>query len=157
MGIDNNLGLAIAKAQIAAGSSLPRSGNVFISVRDGDKAAIIAVARALVEMSFTIFATSGTATVLQEAGVNCHHVNKISQGRPHILDKIQDGKISWIINTSLGKRTTEDSYTIRRAVIDFHIPYTTTVSGAAALVKGIQEFTGNEPAVHPIQHFTRSE
>ena len=154
MGIDYNLGLAIAKAQLAAGSSLPRSGNVFISVRDGDKGAITQVAKTLVDMDFTIFATSGTATVLQEAGVQCHRVNKISQGRPHILDKIQDGEISWIINTSLGKRTTEDSYTIRRAVIDFHIPYTTTVSGAKALVTGIQEIALNEPDVHPVQHFT---
>jgi len=106
-------------------------------------------------MNFTIFATSGTAVFLQEAGIKCHHVNKISQGRPHILDKIQDGKISWIINTSLGKRTTEDSYTIRRAVIDFHIPYTTTVSGAAALAMGIQELAGNELGVNPVQYFTR--
>jgi len=157
MGIDDNLGLAIAKAQLAAGTSLPESGNVFVSVRDGDKNTIIPVVKALVNMGFTIFATSGTATVLQEAGVECHHINKISQGRPHILDKIQDGKISWIINTSLGKRTTEDSYTIRRAVIDFHIPYTTTVSGAAALVKGIQEIANTEPGIHPVQYFTRSE
>ena len=156
MGIDDNLGLAIAKAQMAAGSSLPRSGNVFISVRDGDKTGIAPVAKSLVDMNFTIFATSGTATFLQKAGVKCHLVNKISQGRPHILDKIQDGKISWIINTSLGKRTTEDSYIIRRAVINFHIPYTTTVSGAAALVMGIQELAaGNELGVNPVQYFTR--
>jgi len=155
MGIDDNMGLAIAKAQLGAGSSLPRSGNVFISVRDGDKDAVTEVAKDLVDMNFKIFATDGTATILQAAGVECHHVNKISQGRPHILDKIQDGKISWIINTSLGKRTTEDSYTIRRAVIDFHIPYTTTVSGAAALVKGIQALATNEPDVHPVQYFTR--
>jgi len=129
---------------------------VFISVRDGDKKSITPVAETLVDMGFTVLATDGTAAVLQKAGVKCDHVNKISQGRPHILDKIQDGEISWIINTSLGKRTTEDSYTIRRAVIDFHIPYTTTVTGAAALVKGIQEVADNDPGVHPIQHFTRS-
>ncbi len=157
MGIDDNLGLAIAKAQMAAGSSLPQSGSVFISVRHGDKGSIAPIAKTLVDMNFTIFATNGTATVLQEAGVQCHRVNKISQGRPHILDKIQDGKISWIINTSLGKRTTEDSYTIRRAVIDLHIPYTTTVSGAEALVTGIQEISRNTLGVHPVQHFTRSE
>ncbi len=154
MGIDDNLGLAIAKSQLAAGSSLPRSGNVFISVRHGDKNSIIPVAKALTEMNFTILATSGTAAVLQESGVACEHVNKISQGRPHILDKVQDGQISWIINTSLGKRTTEDSYTIRRAVLDFHIPYTTTVTGAAALVKGMQELVDNKLEVQPVQYFT---
>ncbi|MBW2683968.1 MAG: ATP-grasp domain-containing protein, partial [Deltaproteobacteria bacterium] len=154
MGIDVNLGLAIAKAQLAAGSSLPRSGNVFISVRHGDKAAIVPVAKALVDLNFTLFATSGTAAVLQDEGVDCKHINKISQGRPHILDKVQDGQISWIVNTSLGKRTTEDSYIIRRAVLDFHIPYTTTVTGAAALVKGMQELVHNEMGVQPVQYFT---
>ena len=144
MGIDDNLGLAIAKAQLAAGSSLPSAGTVFISVRHGDKAAVVPVAKDLINLGFKILATSGTASVLREAGVACEHVNKISQGRPHILDKVQDGRISWIVNTSLGKRTTEDSYIIRRAVLDFHIPYTTTVSGAAALVKGMQELVGLE-------------
>jgi len=154
MGIDDNLGLAIAKAQLAAGSSLPQSGNVFISVRHGDKSGIVPVAKALIELNFTILATSGTAAFLQEAGVTCKHVNKISQGRPHILDKIQDDQISWIINTSLGKRTTEDSYTIRRAALDFHIPYTTTVSGAGALVNGMRELVDNELGVQPVQYFT---
>jgi carbamoyl-phosphate synthase large subunit len=154
MGIDDNLGLAIAKAQLAAGSKVPLSGNVFISVRDGDKAAIIPVAKALVDLDFTIFATIGTASCLQEAGVSCQLINKISQGRPHILDKVQDREISWIINTSLGKRTTEDSYSIRRAALDYHIPYTTTASGAGALVKGIRELKNNQPGVQPVQYFT---
>ncbi|MBW2658226.1 MAG: carbamoyl-phosphate synthase large subunit [Deltaproteobacteria bacterium] len=154
MGIDSNLGLAIAKAQLAAGSHLPLSGNVFISVRHGDKAAIVPVAKALETLNFSLFATTGTAAALHDAGVNCKHVNKISQGRPHILDKVQDGQISWIINTSLGKRTTEDSYIIRRAVLDFRIPYTTTVSGAAAMVKGMEELLHNEMEVQPVQYFT---
>ena len=154
MGIDDNLGMAIAKAQLAAGSKVPRAGNVFISVRHGDKPAVVAVAKDLVELDFTIFATTGTASCLHEAGVACQLVNKISQGRPHILDKVQDGEISWIINTSLGRRTTEDSYSIRRAALDYHIPYTTTVSGAAALVKGIRELRKNQPGVQPVQYFT---
>jgi carbamoyl-phosphate synthase large subunit len=154
MGIDDNLGLAIVKAHMAAGSKIPSSGSVFISVRDSDKAALLPVAQALVKLDFTIFATSGTAAFLQEAGVACKLINKISQGRPHILDKIQDGQIAWIINTSLGRRTTEDSYSIRRAALDYHIPYTTTASGAAALVKGMQELKNNELGVHPVQYFT---
>ena len=156
MGIDDNLGLAIAKAHLAAGSKVPSSGNVFISVRDNDKPALLPVAKALVELDFAIYATTATADYLQKAGVDCKLINKISQGRPHILDKIQDKQISWIINTSLGRRTTEDSYLIRRAALDYHIPYTTTASGAAALVKGIQELRKNEMVVHPVQYFTQS-
>jgi carbamoyl-phosphate synthase large subunit len=134
---------------------VPATGNVFISVRDNDKAAILPVARALVALEFSIYATTATAASLQEAGVACELINKISQGRPHILDKVQDGQISWIINTSLGRRTTEDSYLIRRAALDYHIPYTTTVSGAAALVKGLQELKKNKLVVHPVQNFTQ--
>jgi carbamoyl-phosphate synthase large subunit len=129
---------------------------VFISVRDNDKAAVLSVAEALVELEFSIYATTATAAYLKEAGVPCELINKISQGRPHILDKVQDGQISWIINTSLGRRTTEDSYLIRRAALDYHIPYTTTVSGAAALVKGIRELKENELVVHPVQYFTQA-
>lgn len=154
MGIDDNLGLAIAKAHVAAGSQIPSKGNVFISVRDGDKATILPVAKALLELDFKIYATDGTASYLQNAGVQCTFINKISQGRPHILDKIHDNDISWIVNTSLGKRTTEDSYTIRRAALDYHIPYTTTSSGAGALVKGMQELRGNVQGVQPVQYFT---
>ncbi|MFW2366240.1 MAG: carbamoyl-phosphate synthase large subunit [Desulforhopalus sp.] len=154
MGIDDNLGLAIAKAHLAVGSQIPSVGNVFISVRDSDKNGILPVAEALVELDFKIYATTGTASYLQKAGINCALINKISQGRPHILDRVQDGNISWVVNTSLGKRTTEDSYSIRRAALDYHIPYTTTVSGAAALVKGMQELKNNTLGVQPVQYFT---
>ncbi len=153
MGIDDNLGLAIGKAHMAAGSALPDSGSVFISVRDNDKPSIEPVARALRELDFTIFATSGTALFLQEGNIDCQQINKISQGRPHILDKIQDRDIVWIINTSLGKRTTEDSYKIRRAAIDLHIPYTTTTNGAAALVSAMKEMKELTIGVKPVQKF----
>ena len=156
MGIDDNLGLAIAKSHLAAGGELPRSGNVFISVRDSDKTSMLPVARSLAEMEYTIFATTGTAAFFRENGIKCEYVNKISQGRPHILDKIQDRQISWIVNTSLGKRTTDDSYSIRRAALDFHISYTTTATGAAAVVKAMQEMKKNTIGVKPVQYFTRS-
>jgi carbamoyl-phosphate synthase large subunit len=156
MGIDGNLGLAIAKAFLAAGARLPLSGNVFISVRDSDKKALVPVAKALVELGFVVLATDGTAAQLQRNGVVCTKVNKISQGRPHILDRIRDNEISWIVNTSLGKRTTEDSYTIRRAALDFHIPYTTTATGAAALVMALRELRETSIGVNPVQYFTRT-
>ncbi len=154
MGIDDNLGLAIAKAHQAAGSKLPMDGNVFVSVRDGDKENVIPVARKLTELGFKLIATGGTAVFLKQNDIDCEYVNKISQGRPHILDKVQDGCISWIINTSLGKRTTEDSYLIRRAALDFHIPYTTTITGGAAVAKGIEAVKENQAGVHPVQYFT---
>ncbi len=155
MGIDDNLGLAIAKATLAAGTTLPSSGNVFISVRDGDKKAIIPVARCLIELGFTILATDGTASHLQANNIACSTVNKISQGRPHILDKLQDKEVSWIVNTSYGKRTTEDSYSIRRAALELHIPYTTTASGAAATIRALQDLEKNSIGVKPVQDFTR--
>ncbi len=156
MGIDDNLGLAIAKSYLAAGSRLPTSGNVFISVRDSDKKALVPVAKALVDLGFTVLATVGTADHLSSNGVVCKKVNKISQGRPHILDRIMDNDISWIVNTSLGKRTTEDSYTIRRAALDFHIPYTTTATGAAALVRALKEVRSSIISVNPVQYFTKA-
>ena len=154
MGIDNNLGLAIAKSHLAAGAVIPSSGNVFLSVRDGDKASILQVAKDLIDLGFTISATTGTAAFLKNSGITCTLVNKISQGRPHILDKMQDDKIAWIVNTSLGLRTTEDSYRMRRAALDYRIPYTTTATGAAAQVKGMQALKTNSLDVNPVQYFT---
>lgn len=157
MGIDSNLGLAIAKAHQASGAKVPMEGTVFISVRDSDKQEIVEVAAKLEKLGFAILATTGTVKQLKDAGVNCKEINKISQGRPHILDKVRDNEISWIINTSMGKRTTEDSYLIRRAALDYHVPYTTTASGAAALVKGIQELKNEETQVRPVQSFTSTQ
>ncbi|HFQ89183.1 MAG TPA: carbamoyl phosphate synthase large subunit, partial [Desulfobulbus sp.] len=155
MGIDDTLGLAMAKSQQAAGQDLPLSGNVFISVRHDDKEAVAPVAEKLVRLGFHILATRGTARRLEELGIECTQVNKISQGRPHILDKIQDGDVQWIINTSSGKRTTEDSYTIRRAALDFHIPYTTTVSGASSMAQAIMALTKLEIGVKTVQEFSK--
>ncbi len=155
MGIDDDLGLALAKGQLAAGSILPTSGTVFISVRDSDKETILAPARKLVDMDFDIVATKGTAEFLQANDVPCSPVNKISQGRPHILDKMQDNQVAWVVNTSMGRRTTEDSYTIRRAALELHIPYTTTVTGAVAVVMAMSAMREKEIGVQPVQYFTR--
>jgi carbamoyl-phosphate synthase large subunit len=154
MGIDDNLGLAIAKATLAAGTTLPASGNVFISVRDSDKQAATGVANSLTSLGYKIIATDGTAEHLQKNGIECTKINKISQGRPHILDKLQDKEVSWIINTSFGKRTTEDSYSIRRAALDLHLPYTTTVSGAQATVRALQDIEKSAIGVKAVQQFT---
>jgi carbamoyl-phosphate synthase large subunit len=154
MGIDDNLGLAMAKSQLAAGQPVPLTGNIFISVRHGDKEGIIPVARKLKELGFNILATCGTAAALQENGIDCEMINKISQGRPHVLDKIENDQIQWIINTSSGSRTTEDSYFIRRAALKFHIPYTTTISGASMMSQAIAALSKENIGVKTIQEFS---
>ncbi|NOQ45409.1 MAG: carbamoyl-phosphate synthase large subunit, partial [Desulfobulbaceae bacterium] len=154
MGIDDTLGLAMAKSQQAAGQNLPLSGTVFISVRHGDKEAVAPVAKKLVQLGFKLLATRGTAVKLEDQGISCTKVNKISQGRPHILDKLQDGEVQWIINTSSGSRTTEDSYSIRRAALDFHIPYTTTITGASSMVQAISSLHEQEIGVKTVQEFS---
>ncbi|MBU0484378.1 MAG: carbamoyl-phosphate synthase large subunit [Proteobacteria bacterium] len=153
MGLDDSLGMAFAKAQLAAGQKIPEKGNVFISVRHPDKPAIIPVAKQLVELGFTIIATKGTASHLAEHGVACTMVNKISEGRPHIHDKIQDKEIQWIVNTSMGTRTTEDSYIIRRAALDYHLPYTTTIAGAEAMTLAIATMQKQTMEVKSVQEY----
>ncbi|MBA3002670.1 MAG: carbamoyl-phosphate synthase large subunit [Desulfurivibrio sp.] len=137
MGMDVCLGLAFAKSQLAAGQKIPTEGNVLLSMRHSDKPAIVPIAKRIIALGFNILATRGTAKILAENGVACTSVHKISEGRPHILDKIQDKQIQWIVNTSLGTRTTEDAYTIRRAALNYHLPYTTTIAGAESMVKAI--------------------
>ena len=153
MGIDTSIGIAFAKSQLAAGQQLPAKGNVLISVRDADKPAVLSLAQRLLNLGYSILATSGTAAFLSENNVECTMVNKISQGRPHLLDKVQDNQIQWIINTSLGSRTTEDSYTIRRSALDYHLPYTTTTSGALSMVRALETVLEKEIQVKAIQEY----
>ena len=156
MGIDDSLGLAMAKSQLAAGQHLPMSGTVFISVRHADKDAVVPVARQLAGLGYRIVATRGTAKKLADQGIACTKVNKISQGRPHILDKVRNGEIQWIINTSSGSRTTEDSYTIRRAALDYHIPYTTTITGATFMADAVAALAKRDISVKSVQEFARA-
>jgi carbamoyl-phosphate synthase large subunit len=153
MGLDDSVGIAFAKSQLAAGQKIPTSGNVFISVKHPDKPAIVPVARRLVELGFNILATRGTAQHLSDQGLACTPINKISEGRPHIHDKIQDKEVQWIINTSMGTRTTEDSYIIRRAALNFHLPYTTTVAGANAMVQAISATINTDLKVKAVQDY----
>jgi carbamoyl-phosphate synthase large subunit len=153
MGLDSSVGVAFAKSQLAAGQKLPIQGNVLISVRTADKPAVLPLARRLLNLGFSILATSGTAAYLTEHNVECTKVNKISQGRPHLLDKVQDNQVQWIINTSMGSRTTEDSYTIRRSALDYHLPYTTTTSGALSMVRALETVLEEEIQVKAIQEY----
>ena len=157
MGLDDSLGLAFAKSQLAAGQQLPSHGNVLISVRDADKPTILPLARRLLALDFSILATSGTAEFLTKHTVDCTMVNKISQGRPHLLDMVQDNQVQWIINTSMGSRTTEDSYSIRRSALDFHIPYSTTATGALSMVRALETVREKKIQVKAIQEYFNSD
>jgi carbamoyl-phosphate synthase large subunit len=153
MGLDKSLGLAFAKSQFAAGQSIPSEGTVLFSMRGDDKKTILPVAKQLAELGFSIMATRGTAKYLNENEVECSQINKVSEGRPHILDKIQDKAIQWIVNTSRGTRTTEDSYTIRRAALDYHLPYTTTTAGAESMAMAIATLKKQPLEVKSVQEY----
>src|SRR4030088_3544206 len=138
MGIDHDLGLAYAKSQMAAPPPLPKSGNVFVSVKDSDKTAVVSVVREFVSLGFGIIATSGTATALEAARVPVTRVFKIREGRPNVLDRVKNGDISFIINSPSGKIPREDEVTIRNAALAQEIPIMTTVRAAQASANGIR-------------------
>jgi len=138
MGIDTDFGRAYLKSQIAAGQNLPKKGNVFISVRDKDKSEIVPIARRLVELGFFIYATAGTAGVLEKAGLSVKVLPKIAESRPNVLDLMKDGKIQFVINTPSGRIPRQDEVKIRSHVVLYNIPYTTTISGAKATISAIE-------------------
>ncbi len=138
MGVGRGFAEAFSKSQAAAGVELPRSGRALISVRDADKAALIEIAQGLIELGFALVATDGTARVLHAAGVACDRVNKVTQGRPHVVDMIKSQQIDLIINTTEGKEAIADSFTIRREALQRKVTYTTTLSGAWATVEALR-------------------
>lgn len=139
MGIDENFPLAFAKAQLGCNSNLPRSGNVFISVKDEDKTSMVFIAATLVDMGYKIVATKGTARFLSANGIAVEKVNKVMEGSPHIVDLLSQGKIQLVINTTEGEKSIKDSFSIRRTSIIYKIPYTTTINGAKELIKSLKE------------------
>jgi carbamoyl-phosphate synthase large subunit len=149
MGIGETFGEAYGKAQRAANVRLPTSGVTLISIRDADKAKIVPIARDLVAKGFSIVATRGTAQVLVEAGVPCDTVNKVYEGRPHIVDMIKNGQLHLIINTTEGAKAIADSFTIRRQALQRQITYTTTVSGARAICYALEN--ANSSSVSRLQ------
>ena len=153
MGIDSNFGAAYAKAQFGAGNYLPVAGTVFISVKDRDKEAALTIASQFYDMGFTIMATRGTSGFLAAQGISNEMVNKVSAGRPHVVDAIMNRKIQMVINTGLGGETKRDGYDIRRAAIKFNIPYATTIAGAMAMCKGIAALKKEMLSVKTIQEY----
>lgn len=154
MGIDKSFGIAFAKTQISTNQVFPTSGSVFISVNDEDKDAIIDIAKKLSQLGFNIISTSGTGDTLVENGIKCHRVLKIREGRPNVLDMIKNGEIDLIINTPEGRIARSDGYYLRTAAVLHNVPSVTTISGASALVQGIQEMKSNSKVkVKPIQEY----
>jgi len=153
MGIDADLGLAYAKSQMAAPPPLPKSGNVFISVKDSEKPAVIPLAREFVELGFKIIATSGTWAALQEAGVPVTRVHKIREGRPNVLDLVTNRDIDFIVNSPSGKIPREDEVRIRNASLAQKIPIMTTIRAAHASANGIRSLQRSSLHVKTLQEY----
>jgi len=153
MGVDQEFGAAFAKSQMGAGQNLPKSGTVFISVTEHDKTAMLPVASQFCDLGFTIMATRGTSLFLKERGIPNKLINKVSLGRPHVIDAIKNGEIQFIINTGLGDKSKQDGYLIRRAAIKFNLPYVTTIAGATAMSKGIAALKAKKLSVKTIQDY----
>jgi len=153
MGIDQSFGLAFAKAQLAAGQTLPLSGTVFISVKDEDKMAMLEATLHFHDLGFNILATRGTAAYLTEHGIPSDQVNKVREGRPHIVDMIKNGDVDLVINTSSDKKAIAESYSIRRTALTLNIPYCTTVAGARATAQAIKSMKESPLEVKTLQEY----
>jgi carbamoyl-phosphate synthase large subunit len=153
IGLDRSFDIAFAKSQLGGGTKVPRSGNVFISVRDVDKARVVDTARLLADLGFSLTATGGTARFLQEQGLSAAKVNKVSEGRPHIVDAIKNGSIQLVFNTTEGTQALTDSRSLRRAALLHKVPYYTTLAGAIAATQGIKAYIAGDLEVRALQDY----
>jgi carbamoyl-phosphate synthase large subunit len=151
MGIADDYASAFAKAELASGSKLPRAGTVFISVKDEDKPAVVDLAKRLRALGFHIVATGGTHRYLDGKGIPNEHVLKVTEGRPHVVDKIVDGKIDLVVNTTFGKKEIADSFSIRRESLMHQVPYYTTVQAARMAVGAIESLARGQLPVVSLQ------
>jgi carbamoyl-phosphate synthase large subunit len=155
MGIDDEFGLAYWKAQAAANNKIPKSGKIFLSVKDKDKDHTVGIARKLRELGFKLVATKGTAGYLHKRGIEVDVINKVMEGRPHVVDLIKNKEINFIINTVTGSQAQKDSLSIRRSALQYRIPYTTTISSAKAVVMAIESLLKRELKIKSIQEYHR--
>jgi carbamoyl-phosphate synthase large subunit len=142
MGVGRSFGAAFARAHEAANISAPPKGKVFVSVRDPDKLRLLPVAQDLLRRGYSLVATSGTSDWLKAQGLDCARVNKVIEGRPHVVDLIKNGEIVFIVNTTEGKQAIADSFSIRREALQQRITYSTTIAGARALLHSL-DFRGD--------------
>ena len=156
MGLDSDFGRAFAKSQLGAGSKVPLDGVVFVSVKDQDKAQMVKPVKRLLDLGFKVVATGGTADFLHKHGIEAQRVNKVLEGRPHIVDLMKDGKVQLVFNTVDGAGALTDSYTLRRAALMHKIAYYTTVAGAKASVEGIKALSEGPLDVAPLQSYFKT-
>ncbi len=154
IGLDTDFSLAFAKSQLGSGTNVPKSGTVFVSVREDDKTPVILEAISLLANSgFSVIATGGTQRFLSENGIECKKVNKVLEGRPHIVDAIKNAEVQLVINTTQGKKAISDSAKLRRSALMHKVPYYTTIPGAVAAVKGIIAYSQGGLRVRPLQDY----
>ena len=153
MGIDRDYNVAFAKSQLGGGTRLPQSGTVFVSVKDADKPRILETVGLLAGLGFRILATSGTQRFLAEEGVAAVKINKVAEGRPHIVDAIKNGEVQLVFNTTEGATALADSRSLRRAALLHKVPYYTTLSGAVAAAQGIKAYLGGDLEVCALQNY----
>jgi carbamoyl-phosphate synthase large subunit len=153
IGLDMSFGVAFAKSQLGAGAKLPSEGKVFVSVRDDDKDRLLPSIHMLVKQGFRITATGGTQRYLEEKGVPTERINKVSEGRPHVVDAIKNGDIQLVFNTTEGAQALADSRSLRRAALLAKTPYYTTLAGAIAASEGIRAYLDGELQVKPLQDY----
>jgi carbamoyl-phosphate synthase large subunit len=153
MGLDSDFGRAFAKSQLGSGAKVPVEGVVFVSVKDQDKPAMVKPVKRLVDLGFKVVATGGTADFLHRHGIAAQRVNKVLEGRPHIVDLMKDGKVQLVFNTVDGASALTDSFTLRRTALMHKIAYYTTVAGAKASVEGIAAVTCGALDVAPLQSY----
>jgi carbamoyl-phosphate synthase large subunit len=154
MGFDDSFGMAFAKAQTSAGMDLPREGSVVITVNDRDKPTVAPIARRLSDMGFKLLATEGTARWFKSRGIPCQRVFKVNEARPNLVDHIISGEVALLINTPLGKQSQYDDYSVRRAAIQYKVPYITTMSAANAAADAILALRSRTREVRSIQERT---
>ena len=157
MGLDRDYNIAFAKSQLGGGTRVPKSGTVFVSVRDADKSRILESTRLLAGLGFKIVATSGTQRYLAEQGVPAVKINKVAEGRPHIVDAIKNGEVQLVFNTTEGATALADSRSLRRAALLHKVPYYTTLSGAVAAAQGIKAYLGGDLEVCALQSYFGTE
>ncbi len=157
MGIDTDYATAFAKSQLGAGANLPTSGTVFVSVRDADKEGIVSPLRALLEIGFKVIATGGTKRHLESHGIPCKKVNKVLEGRPHVVDAMKNGEVDIVFNTTEGAKALADSTSLRRTALLYHIPYYTTLQGAMAVTRAIEAVRADSLKVAPLQSYVSEQ
>jgi carbamoyl-phosphate synthase large subunit len=153
IGLDRSFGVAFAKSQLGSGTEVPRTGTVFVSVRDTDKARILPAVKMLAEFGFKIVATGGTQRFLEDNSVESTRINKVLEGRPHIVDAIKNGDVQIVFNTTEGAGALSDSRSLRRAALLHKVPYYTTLAGAMAAAEGIKAYRGGDLEVRALQDY----